>query len=237
MGSEKKFSLDDKYQLDEIKKHLENATDMLDIVIKVSEKDKSGLKLELEGRMSVEELAGYIDERKRALHSSYQKDELTGLFNSDYFEKRMATIDRSSVLPVAVINFNINSWKFVNDNFGDEQSDRLIEIISGIIAQEAKPYFVIGRMDGDIFGVLIPMALDGEAEEYVDKVVKRCDNYEDSILAPSVAAGIAYKTNIEQRLEDLMSDAEYSMFEKKYEMKNSPSYRERLEHGLKVNIE
>lgn len=237
MGSEKKFSLDDKYQLEEIKKQLENVSDMLDIVIKVSEKDKSGLKLELEGRMSVEELAGYIDERKRALHSSYQKDELTGLFNSDYFEKRMATIDRSSVLPVAVINFNINSWKFVNDNFGDEQSDRLIEIISGIIAQEAKPYFVIGRMDGDIFGVLIPMALDGEAEEYVDKVVKRCDNYEDSILAPSVAAGIAYKTNIEQKLEDLMSDAEYSMFEKKYEMKNSPSYRERLEHGLKVNID
>ena len=237
MGSEKKFSLDDKYQLEEIKKQLENVSDMLDIFIKVSEKDKSGLKLELEGRMSVEELAGYIDERKRALHSSYQKDELTGLFNSDYFEKRMATIDRSSVLPVAVINFNINSWKFVNDNFGDEQSDRLIEIISGIIAQEAKPYFVIGRMDGDIFGVLIPMALDGEAEEYVDKVVKRCDNYEDSILAPSVAAGIAYKTNIEQKLEDLMSDAEYSMFEKKYEMKNSPSYRERLEHGLKVNID
>ncbi len=237
MGSEKKFSLDDKYQLEEIKKQLENASDMLDIVIKVSEKDKSGLKLELEGRMSVEELAGYIDERKRALHSSYQKDELTGLFNSDYFEKRMATIDRSSVLPVAVINFNINSWKFVNDNFGDEQSDRLIEIISGIIAQESKPYFVIGRMDGDIFGVLIPMALEGEAEEYVDKVVKRCNNYEDSILAPSVAAGIAYKTNIEQKLEDLMSDAEYSMFEKKYEMKNSPEYRDRLEHGLKVNME
>ena len=237
MGSEKKFSLDDKYQLDEIKKQLENASDMLDIVIKVSEKDKNGLKLELEGRMSVEELSGYIDERKRALHSSYQKDELTGLFNSDYFEKRMATIDRSSVLPVAVINFNINSWKFVNDNFGDEQSDRLIEIISGIIAQEAKPYFVLGRMDGDMFGVLIPMALEGEAEEYVEKVVQRCNNYEDSILAPSVAAGIAYKTNIEQKLEDLMSDAEYSMFEKKYEMKNSPDYRDRLEHGLKVNID
>ena len=47
MGSEKKFSLDDKYQLDEIKKQLENASDMLDIVIKVSEKDKNGLKLEL----------------------------------------------------------------------------------------------------------------------------------------------------------------------------------------------
>ena len=114
MGSEKKFSLDDKYQLDEIKKQLENASDMLDIVIKVSEKDKNGLKLELEGRMSVEELSGYIDERKRALHSSYQKDELTGRFNSDYFEKRMATIDRSSVLPVAVINFNINSCQITD---------------------------------------------------------------------------------------------------------------------------
>ena len=77
----------------------------------------------------------------------------------------------------------------------------------------------------------------GAVVNHVDKVVNRCNNYEDSILAPSVAAGIAYKTNIEQKLEDLMSDAEYSMFEKKYEMKNTPQYRERLEHGLKVDME
>ena len=232
MGSEKRFNIDDPYQLDELRRLMENGSETMEVSIKLSEPSRSGARFELEGKVRTDEMIGYIDERKRTLHSNHQKDELTGLFTAEYFEKRMTTIDRSEVVPVAVINFNINSWKFVNDNFGDEASDRLIRIISGIITEEAKPYFVIGRMDGDIFGVLIPMALEGEAEAYIDSVTKRCNEYEDSILAPSVAAGVSYKTNIEQHIEDIMSDAEYAMFEKKYEIKNAAGYRERLEHGL-----
>ncbi|MCR4989300.1 MAG: GGDEF domain-containing protein [Lachnospiraceae bacterium] len=231
---EKKFSLCDTYQLDELKKCMEIEDETFSVSIKVCEKGKNNPRYEIEGEMTPSEIMRFVDERKAALHSNSQRDELTGLFNADYFEKRIATIDRSEVLPVAIINFNINSWKFVNDNFGDDESDRLIKIIAGIIESEAKPYFVIGRMDGDIFGVLIPMALEGEAEKYVESVVSRCNDYEDSVLAPSVAAGIAYKTNIEQKIEDIMSDAEYEMFARKYEMKNTPEYTKRLEHGLKI---
>ncbi|MCR4788070.1 MAG: diguanylate cyclase [Lachnospiraceae bacterium] len=234
MASEKKFSLNDTYQLDELRKCMESESDNLSVSIKICEKGKNTLRYGLEGVMSPEDIVNFVDARKTSIHNNSQKDELTGLYNADYFDKRISTIDRSEVLPVAVINFNINSWKFVNDNFGDDESDRLIKIISDIIVGESKPYFVIGRMDGDIFGVLIPMALEGEAEQYVESVTRRCNEYEDRILAPSVAAGIAYKTNIEQKIGDLMSDAEYEMFAHKYEMKNTPEYQKRLEHGLKT---
>ena len=83
-----------------------------------------------------------------------------------------------------------------------------------------------------MFGVLVPMAEEGEAEEFASKVQERCDNYEDTILAPSVAVGIVYKTNIEEALEDKLSDAEYEMFNNKFEIKNTPGYRERLEKGI-----
>ena len=135
-------------------------------------------------------------------------------------------------MPVAVLNININDWKFVNDHFGEEESDRLIKTVAEILKEEAKPYFVIGRIDGDVFGVLVPMAEEGEAEEFASKVQERCDNYEDTILAPSVAVGIVYKTNIEEALEDKLSDAEYEMFNNKFEIKNTPGYRERLEKGI-----
>ena len=82
-------------------------------------------------------------------------------------------------------------------------------------------------------GVLIPMAEDGEAGEYAKKVSRRCDTYEDDILAPSVATGVVCKTNIEETLEERLSDAEYEMFNNKFEVKNAPGYRERLEKGLK----
>ena len=159
-------------------------------------------------------------------------DELTGVFTNDYFEKRMQIVDRSEVVPVAVMEININDWKFANDHFGDAESDRLIRIIANIVKEEAKPYFVTGRMDGDVFGVLIPMAEEGEAEDYAERIKARCLSYQDEKLAPSAAIGIVYKNNIEQSLKDLFSDAQYEMFADKLEMKQAPGYRERLEGKL-----
>lgn len=175
----------------------------------------------------MEELEGK-DEAKQKEQSS-RMDELTGVFANDYFEKRMQIVDRSEVVPVAVIEININDWKYANDHYGDEESDRLIRIIADIVREEANPYFVIGRIDGDVFGVLIPMVEEGEAEDYARRIKERCVNYEDEKLAPSVAIGIVYKDNIEQSVQDLFSDAQYEMFEDKLAMKQEPGYRERLE--------
>ena len=44
-----------------------------------------------------------------------------------------------------------------------------------------------------------------------------------------MAVGIVYKTNIEETLEEKLSDAEYEMFNNKFEIKNADGYRERLE--------
>ena len=175
----------------------------------------------------MEELEGK-DEAKQKEQAS-RMDELTGVFANDYFEKRMQIVDRSEVVPVAVIEININDWKYANDHYGDEESDRLIRIIADIVREEANPYFVIGRIDGDVFGVLIPMVEEGEAEDYARRIKERGVNYEDEKLAPSVAIGIVYKNNIEQSVQDLFSDAQYEMFEDKLAMKQEPGYRERLE--------
>ena len=163
-----------------------------------------------------------------------KEDALTGVYHKHYFEERMQVIDRSEIAPVAVVNVNINDWKYVNDNYGDEESDRLIKTIADILKEKAKPDYVIGRIDGDVFIVLIPLADDGEAEEYCREVQETCMNYEDAILAPSAACGVVYKTNVEEVLADKLADAEYEMFNNKFEIKNAPGYRERLEHGKKA---
>jgi diguanylate cyclase (GGDEF) domain len=188
------------------------------------------------------EAASYIDELEIRLENGHhqklyseKEDILTGVCNKNYLESRMQTLDRSEVVPVAVINVNINDWKFVYDNFGVEKSDNLIQIVASIVKKEAKNEYIIGRIDGDVFAVLIPMAEDGEAEDYCRRVQEACLAYEeDAVLAPSVAVGVVYKTNVEEHLQDKISDAEYEMFDNKLEIKNSPGYQERLKKGLKL---
>lgn len=184
------------------------------------------------------ELEIYVDELEEKLQKeTYQAkngdktDELTGALNRTYFENRIKIIDRSQVVPVAAVCININDWKYVNDNYGDDESDRLIETIAGIVLKEAKPDYVVGRVDGDVFNVIIPMPADGEVEDYVARVREACDSFEDPHIAPSVAIGTAIKENVESEFADTLADAEYAMFENKIEIKKAPGYRARLTHG------
>ena len=175
----------------------------------------------------------YIDDHhKSKTIQSDKEDALTGVMSQCYFEHRMQIIDRSEVVPVAAIVFNINDWKVANDNFGDEESDRLIATIADIIKEHAKPEYIIGRVDGDVFNVIIPMPEDDEAEAYSKAVQNACDIYEDEHLTPSVAVGVAYKNNVETSMESVFSDAEVEMLENKISIKNSEEYCNRLKKKL-----
>lgn len=175
----------------------------------------------------------YIDDhhKSKTVHSD-KEDALTGVMSQSYFEHRMQIIDRSEVVPVAAIVVNINDWKVANDNFGDEESDRLIATIADIIKENAKPEYIIGRVDGDVFNVIIPMPEDNEAEDYCKAVQSACDAFEDAHLAPSVACGVAYKTNVESSMESAFSDAEVEMLENKISIKSSEEYCNRLKKKL-----
>ena len=202
---------------------------MLDQLVALLERLGEQTYLFTESSLYIDELEDREKTQQQIRIHSEKLDPLTGVFNKLYFEKRMGIIDRAEIIPVGVVNININDWKYVNDHFGDEESDRLIRLVANIIRTESKAEYVVGRVDGDVFVTLIPMAEDNEAEEFARRVQAACLASEDAILSPSVACGVIYKSNVEQHLEDLLSDAEYEMFRNKLEIKNAPGYRERLE--------
>lgn len=202
---------------------------MLDQLVALLERLGEQTYLFTESSLYIDELEDKEKTQQQIRIHSEKLDPLTGVFNKLYFEKRMGIIDRAEIIPVGAVNININDWKYVNDHFGDEESDRLIRLVANIIRTESKAEYVVGRVDGDVFVTLIPMAEDNEAEEFARRVQAACLASEDAILSPSVACGVIYKSNVEQHLEDLLSDAEYEMFRNKLEIKNAPGYRERLE--------
>lgn len=180
-----------------------------------------------------DELEAHMEKEVYRVKRGEHDDALTGTLSKTYFISRLKQMEEAGVAPAAVICANINDWKFVHDHFGIEESDRLIKTIAGIIRQEAGENYLIGRMDGDVFGIVIPMPEDGEAERYCSRIQQACFDFEDPVLAPSIAVGLIYRTNVEEAFLNRYSEAEYEMFNNKYEVKQAPGYRERLEHGLK----
>lgn len=158
------------------------------------------------------------------------EDALTGVLSRTYYESRLKEMEE--IAPAAVICANINDWKFVYDHFGNEESDRLIRTIALLIRKEAPESYVIGRVDGDEFGIVIPNPAEQEAEQFAGRIQEACSNYEDALLAPSLAVGIVYRTNVEEGFSECYSDARYEMFYNKLSVKHEAGYRKRLEHGL-----
>lgn len=184
----------------------------------------------------VDELTLQVEEELNRRNRGVKLDALTGVLNHTYFHNRMKVMDRSQMAPLAVLCVNINDWKYVNDHFGIEESDRLIRIIADILKRCAKSEYVIGRVDGDVFNVIIPVPEEGEAKEYMEVIQKECNAFEDPRLAPSVAVGIAMKENVEESLEQIFSDAEYEMFENKMMIKQESGYQERLRKGEGISV-
>ena len=180
----------------------------------------------------VDELSLQVEEELNQKTQGTKLDALTGTLNHTYFHSRMKVMDRSQIAPVAALCVNINDWRFANDHFGVEESDRLIRIVADILKKFAKPEYLIVRVDGDVFNVVIPIPEENEAVDYMESIQKACQEYEDSRLAPSVAVGIAMKYNVEETMEQVFSDAEYEMFENKMRIKQSEGYQERLKKGL-----
>lgn len=168
-------------------------------------------------------------EEYRAKRGEHE-DALTGVLNRTYYESRLKEMEETA--PAAVICANINDWKFVYDHFGNEESDRLIRTIALLIRREAQESYVIGRVDGDEFAVVIPNPAEQEAEQFVSRIQNACRLCEDDVLAPSLAVGLVYRTNVEEAFSQCYSDAQYEMFYNKLAIKHEAGYRERLEHGL-----
>ena len=187
------------------------------------------------------EQAVYIDEleqelEKEAYRTKYdeQTDPLTGVLNKTYFTNRMKELEKKEIVPTAVICVNINDWMYAHTHYEEEESDRLITIVADILKKNSDAQAIIGRVDGDIFHVLMPLAEEEQAKDYCHRIETDCLNYEDAKLAPSVATGYVIRTNVEEDFIKLFSDAEYVMFEHKLEIKNAPGYRERLEKGTNL---
>lgn len=189
------------------------------------------------------EQAAYIDELEQQVEQdayqvkySEQNDPLTGVLNRNYFMSHMRQLAEREVVPTAAICVNINDWKFFDSNFGEEESDRLVLTVADILQEKAKEAglenAVIGRVEGDVFHVLLPLVEEDEAKRYCESIQEACDSFEDERLVPSIAVGCVMHINVEESYRDVLSDAEYAMLENKFEIKNAPGYRERIEKGI-----
>lgn len=167
-------------------------------------------------------LRDITERKKRESRISYLSyhDVLTGLNNRASFEAECARLDEVQTLPVAIVMCDVNGLKLTNDVFGHLQGDLLLRAIADILRSGARPEYVVARIGGDEFCVLIPGAGAEEAKAYCERITLACEQSylpldDGNVLHLSLAMGYAVRFNAGQSLQRTFREAEDAMYKRK----------------------
>src|SRR4029078_11867011 len=88
-----------------------------------------------------------------------QTDSLTGLYNHGYFHERLRSeLTRASRShdTVAVLMFDLDDFKSVNDVYGDSVGAQLLMQVARVARETVRGSDVVCRIGGEEFGVIMP---------------------------------------------------------------------------------
>lgn len=83
-------------------------------------------------------------------------DQLTGLHNRQFYDNAKRQLDAKENLPLSLMFIDINGLKLINDAFGYDEGDRMIQTTAAVIKTSILPNEIVARIGGDEFGLLLP---------------------------------------------------------------------------------
>ncbi len=180
-----------------------------------------------------EEIARAREREEKIKYLSFH-DSLTGLYNRAYLDNEMERIDTSRQLPISIIMADINSLKVINDSFGHEEGDKAIQNAASILRASCRAEDVIARIGGDEFVIVLPKTSHETALQIVDRIISHCDEDFAQYIPVSIAAGCATKTKSEEKIMDIMREAEAMMYRQK--LSESQSIRNSIISALQTSL-
>ncbi len=171
----------------------------------------------------LEEMHFSLNEKNDELWQLAHHDPLTGVYNRRGFEedwKHMLAVSSGHRLGVALILFDCDHFKAINDTYGHPTGDQVIKAITETLQQTLRHGDRLYRLGGDEFATLFldvdaALALQ-TAERCVDAVSQYAFTKLDIKEPVRVSAGMAYAvgTDIES-LSNLPKQADVAMYHAK----------------------
>lgn len=113
---------------------------------------------------------------KARLEHLAQTDSLTGLYNHRFFHERLRSeLTRASRShdPVAVLMFDLDDFKRVNDTYGHPQGDAVLRAVGRILEAESRAIDAPARYGGEEFVVALPETDREGAYEFGERFRER----------------------------------------------------------------
>lgn len=160
-------------------------------------------------------------ERNRRLLEEAETDPLTGIANRRRLSRHLGmSINRAERHGenVAVVAVDLDNFKQVNDRFGHEVGDAVLQAVAEVLRQEVRSYDTPGRTGGDEFLVVLPQADALGAAAFARRVLARipeeCAKHlpSDAVMAVTASIGVAVYPGHAEYLDALLRVADEALY-------------------------
>ncbi|MBT9613281.1 MAG: EAL domain-containing protein [Burkholderiales bacterium] len=157
-----------------------------------------------------------------------ERDSLTGLFNRHRFQEELGRMlvdaDRRNSRG-ALLFFDLDEFKYVNDTFGHRAGDAMLIRVAGEVSTLIRRNEIFSRLGGDEFAVLVPDASEREAAMLAERIVRSISQipfrFEGQNIRLTTSLGIALYPEHAGSAEDLIAHADAAMYQAKEAGKNA----------------
>lgn len=169
-------------------------------------------------------------ERQTAKQLVYlaEHDPLTGLANrhrfQEHLERMMKTSDRLEQR-FALLYFDLDDFKHINDNFGHRAGDTVLVRTAGEISALVRGGDLLARLGGDEFAILTSLGRGDLPRELAERIVHAVSSiplrFRGSNYRLTVSVGIAVFPDHGTDPETLVAHADVAMYQAKKQGKNT----------------
>lgn len=159
------------------------------------------------------------------------RDGLTGLFNHTYFYQQIDLEVRRSLRYETIISLlliDIDDFKTVNDTYGHQEGDRVLNVMAGSLLVEARDSDICCRYGGEEFALILPCTDIYEASIIAERIRARMVEQLPDGREVTVSIGVAsYGDNDIRTSLDFVKDADTALYRAKRSGKNRVSETKR----------
>lgn len=105
-------------------------------------------------------------------------DGLTGLYNYRRFQEQLEVESRRAERsgdPLSLLMIDLDNFKAFNEQYGHPVGDAFLQNIAKTILHQTRPTDFCGRLGGDVFAVLLPMAHVASSLEIAERIRTACE--------------------------------------------------------------
>ena len=174
----------------------------------------------------LEEKVNSLEEELTKTKNESMKDHLTGLLTRRAYNDEIKKIESSYKrhdTQYAVVFFDLDFFKKVNDTYGHECGDVVLSTFAKILEKNTRDHDIVGRYGGEEFISIVHYNLDRELLQYLKRIktIVTSNNfkYKEHEIKVTFSAGVSIRCNHES-YDSALQKADMLLFEAKENGRN-----------------